>query len=79
MRFENGDVSCKLCSLGCEESMDHFLLECASLENIRVLNGMVGKSLEEVLLFTDSVCPDDAKTYLKAMWKEREKKLRMIE
>ena len=50
-RFQNGDVSCVLCGAD-EETIEHFVLQCESLAEVRVRNGVTaGDTLQKVLLF----------------------------
>lgn len=70
-RFEDGDVICKCCNEG-EETLEHFLIECAALEQIRIKHEMVGVGPAEILMFAGSRDAEEGKEYIEEMWKKRE-------
>ena len=71
LRFENGDVNCKLCNADYEETIEHFLMDCMSLNEVREEYGMINRKVEEVLLFVEGINESKAKKYIKALWKRR--------
>ena len=60
------------------ETLEHFIVECRGLEHIRNREGMVGRSVEQILLFVtgEDITPDVAKRYIGMMWRERKFLLR---
>ena len=71
-RFTDGNVICKLCKNE-EESLEHFILRCNRLDDIRREFNMRNRNLEEILLFAGSLNPSECKKYLGKLWNERKK------
>ena len=64
---------CDLC-IGSEvETLEHFLLDCVSLEEVRRRRVMQGVPVEEVLLFKvgDGRCISDLRNYIGELWRRR--------
>ena len=47
----DGEVGCRVCGLTEVETMEHFLLECGGLAEVRRVSGMEGAPICELLLF----------------------------
>ena len=70
-RFEGGDVQCKLCRDGTEETQEHFFLYCKKLEGIRRKYCMEGIGLQDILMFSSELEANTCKRFIGAMWKGR--------
>ena len=72
-RFQNGDVSCVLCGAD-EETIEHFVLQCESLAEVRVRNGVTaGDTLQKVLLFEGGLGEEalSRREFLSDLWRVR--------
>ena len=52
------------------ETLEHFLLDCVSLKEVRRRRGMQGVPVEEVLLFemVEGTCVGDLRSYIGELW-----------
>ena len=75
-RIEGGDGRCGLCE-GNEETVKHFLVECAALEEVRRRHERVSRgNMEEILMFVgDGNNVRGVFRFLEDMWKTRRLKL----
>ena len=64
---------CDLCGGSEVETLEHFLLDCVSLEEVRRGRGMQGVPVEEVLLFEvgEETCVGDLRSYIGELWRRR--------
>lgn len=69
-KYEGGNIICKLCGDG-EETMLHFLKMCKTLKDVRVKHDMVGRKVEEILLFVDGLTAEQSKNYILEAWRRR--------
>ena len=55
------------------ETLEHSLLNCVSLEEVRRRRGVRGVPVEEVLLFEveDGRCISDLRNYIGELWRRR--------
>ena len=74
-RFMNTEVACEMCDGG-EETLDHFVVECPALQEIRERHGMSGRRIEEVLQFDGDCEVDDTKSFLVEAWRKRKQCVR---
>ena len=72
-RFAMKDEKCDLCGGFEVETLEHFLLDCVSLGEVRRRRGMQGIPVEEVLLFEvwDGRCISDFRNYIGELWNWR--------
>ena len=70
-RYLNTEVTCRLCGSGEEETLDHFLVECETLREMRESHGMRGRSVEEILLFCGDCEVEKTKAFLVDAWRRR--------
>ena len=72
-RYSDGDTSCKICDKNVEENLRHFTEECEALIEVRTRLGLIGRTAEDILLFTGTVDVEQSKAYLFEAWKMRRK------
>ena len=80
-RFSNGDITCKICNSGDEETLKHFICECLTTLELRQESGINNYSLEEILLFKGENTKEKVqivKTYLRKIWRDRKRKVEEI-
>ena len=74
-------MDCPLCSGG-EETVQHFVIECGELREIRERYGVCGaEALEEVLLFggNGGEKVEQCKKMLEEMWKLRRRRIEPVQ
>ena len=71
-RYIREDVSCQLSRTGKEESLEHFLIQCRALEDIRIHFGLQDPQLSKILLFEEDGEIEKYKELIKCLWKKRE-------
>ena len=73
-RFTGGVVSCELCG-GEEETLEHFLVSCPALQQVREGSGYEGLEMEDLLFRLDRCSTEEVRRrreYLGRMWSARE-------
>ena len=80
-RFGGGDVGCWVCGLAEVETVEHFLLECSGLGELRQVTGMEEVPICELLLF--GVRREEVRNkyrgYIGRLWRKREEILKLHE
>ena len=69
-RFQGGDVSCRLCGAQLE-TLEHFILECPGLHEIRQEFEIFSVGIEAILGFENGIDIENMKLYLKKIWMKR--------
>ena len=80
-RFSNGDITCKICNSGDEETLKHFICDCLTTLELRQESGINNYTLEEILLFKGENTKEKVltvKTYLRKIWRDRKRKMEEI-
>ena len=77
-RFIDGDVDCKICGNGNEETLVHFLTECEALKQIYDNFEMGEKRMDEILQFTEGIELSKSKMFLGLLWQKRKNLLREL-
>ena len=72
-RFAGGDERCDLCGGSEVETLEHFLLDCAALGEVRQRREMWGVPVGEVLLFGEEDVGRirDHRNYIGELWRRR--------
>ena len=70
-RFEGGDTHCELCTSGAEETLEHFMVQCSGLNDVRRKFGVENHNIEDLLKFSDILTIGLVKQYIGEMWKAR--------
>ena len=78
-RFTDGDVKCKICNEGEEETLLHFVEKCVALQDTRERHGMNNKKIEEVLLFSGTLDARKSKAFLLDAWKKRKRIMKSMD
>ena len=80
-RFVGEDTTCKLCSDGVEETLEHFICKCERLRELRQEFGVQNCTLKEILLFYVERSTERIlliKTYLQKIWSYRKRQLNEV-
>ena len=75
-RFEGGDTRCKACDSGEEETLEHFLIGCEGLSNVRGRYRVEERSIADLLRFNDVMAPEIVKNLIGELWRERKRRTR---
>ena len=70
-----GDVGCRVCGLAEVETVEHFLLECSGLGEVRQMSGMEEVPISELLLFgvRGEDVRDKYRGYIGRFWRKEKK------
>ena len=74
-RFTDGDTSCPMCGEP-EETLQHFLMECIVLENVRIEYNVNNVDIKDLLLFSDinENTVKKVKEYINSIWTLRKRR-----
>ena len=75
-RFEGGDIQCRACNSGEEETLEHFLIRCEGLSNVRRRYGVQERDIADLLGFNDAMTPEIVKNMIGELWRERKGRIR---
>ena len=72
-RFVGGDVGCRVCGSAEPETVEHFLLECDGLGEVRELSGVEATTVGDLLLFggRGEERVDEYRRYIGRLWSRR--------
>ena len=70
-RFESGETKCEICNSGEEETLEHFLVKCGGLDDVRGKYGVRDRKVEELLMFSDALEVGLAKRFIGDLWRTR--------
>ena len=74
-RFEGGETICRVCSSGSEETLEHFLVRCEGLIDVRRKYGVEERVIADLLRFNDELEPDTVMSFIGELWRERKLRL----
>ena len=68
-----GDVGCRVCGSAEPETVEHFLLECDGLGEVRELSGVEATTVGDLLLFggRGEERVDEYRRYIGRLWSRR--------
>ena len=64
-----------MCSSGSEETLEHFLVRCEGLIDVRRKYGVEERVIADLLRFNDELEPDTVMSFIGELWRERKLRL----